>query len=391
MTKQQGPDTSAVNLSDRDLLRHSFYSQDPLQEPNLTLHLPDGVQMNAILSAYDHRTFKLPCARCGAARHYKGFVVELTNGQRTLLGNHCGALEFGDLWEQYSRIFRKSRDRQGLLKRCETLRPILPRLVELAVVWQGRLVLTKQAFRGFRDDFPKLCERLLDVAQKQDGRLVAEVETSKSGGDETSTVLETRHFGTLQGIEAFSVGKLTRRLEDARYSLVSANEVLKRDNLDDGSLENVVKNTGDAIDVLERVALAHNAVITFFSPDNLDQICSWIRGFPELETEYLNENGQLERVVVREKTIVDIQESVIYSLTRRAEKKDRRKFEQTLRMAKAAGKAGELVASSPKHFREQFRKRQGVRKISETVRLCPPKISQIEQITVSALHTILGN
>ena len=53
-----------------------------------------GVRMNGILAAYDHRAFRLPCAECGAARHFKGFVVELSDGHRTLLGSHCGVKLF---------------------------------------------------------------------------------------------------------------------------------------------------------------------------------------------------------------------------------------------------------------------------------------------------------
>lgn len=176
------------SISDQDLLRRSFFSSNPLEEPNLIHVVPRGIELVGILSAYEHRAFRLPCAECGAARHYKGFVVELANGKRALLGNHCGRRLFRDGWDAAGRIFHELVDRQALLRRREWFLPKLSVLIALAQNWSRRLAQPSALIQEARIRFPLLMDRLRERVERSDGILMTERYVAGPNGKRIETV-----------------------------------------------------------------------------------------------------------------------------------------------------------------------------------------------------------
>ena len=149
--------TSAPPLDDDALLARTFAVKEPLADPALVLELPPGVILGGILATYNHRKFKLPCAECGAARHYRGFLVELSDGRRTLVGHQCGAKAFGDAWAGHHTAFRGLSERRTLLRRAASLAAGWPALSALVGTWKPRLQAAPPPGRPLRRASPNWC------------------------------------------------------------------------------------------------------------------------------------------------------------------------------------------------------------------------------------------
>lgn len=113
--------TGVPPIADDILLKREFTAADPLTDPALVPEVPTAVTVTGILATYNHRKFKLPCAQCGAGQHHRGFLVDLSDGHRTLVGHHCGETVFGDAWAGHLTAFRALVDRQTRLRRAQTL------------------------------------------------------------------------------------------------------------------------------------------------------------------------------------------------------------------------------------------------------------------------------
>jgi len=280
-------------VSSADLLSRELFISSPLAEPNLVLQLPRGVGMSGILAAYDHRAFRLPCAECGAARHYKGYLVELSDGRRTLLGNRCGAKVFGNDWAVHHRQFRRLIDRQALLRRGADLLERLPALGRQAVEWSAVLDQSLEAFGAFEERFPAVTNALRMAVEKSDGWLEEDVSIAPVDGLPRAARVERRRLGRIAGRDAFRIRTLHRQVTRGVGNLLEAQKILTLPNLDDRTLERAVRGCGEAIEALLQAASVHNAVLEFLSTRNVRLIETWALCRPGFGAECLD--GRLAR------------------------------------------------------------------------------------------------
>ena len=320
---------SAPPPDDIALLARIFVVKEPLADPALVLGLSSGVTLGGILGTYNHRKFKLPCAECGAARHYRGFLVELSDGRRTLVGHHCGAKAFGDAWTGHHAAFRGLLDRQAMLRRAASLVAGWPALSALLAAWKPRLQASAAAWAAFEEGFPELVPALRVIAEKAGGVLES----------------ETGRLGTLLGRDAFEAAHLSRRLDALRNDLAGAVQTLSRNNLPDPPLRQTLRLAADVLARLRRVGTAHNAVLAFFSPDNVTLITTWVASIPVLADLYLRDGRLTRRFICRQEQAV-IEPLVVV----RAKRSPGKLAKRLIAKAQAEGWFNELPERHPRWF-----------------------------------------
>lgn len=120
-------------LSDEELLRISFTTDDPEHLYGLVEDVPAARGRPFVEFAYDFRGSKrsnIRCAHCRYPNHLAGFVIKTGDGTRFLCGNTCGAKIYGADFEGLHRDFTYARDRAADLRRVANLRNALPAFVE---------------------------------------------------------------------------------------------------------------------------------------------------------------------------------------------------------------------------------------------------------------------
>ena len=116
-------------LSDEELLRISFTTDDPENLEGLVLQVPSVKGRPFVEFAYDFRgsrRSKIRCAHCKYPNHLAGFVIKTDSGQRFLCGHLCGAKIYGADFAHLHKDFSHARDRAGYLRRVQGLREALP-------------------------------------------------------------------------------------------------------------------------------------------------------------------------------------------------------------------------------------------------------------------------
>jgi len=116
-------------LSDEELLRISFTTDDPQNLEGLVLQVPSVKGRPFVEFAYDFRgsrRSKIRCAHCKYPNHLAGFVIKTDSGQRFLCGHLCGAKIYGADFAHLHKDFSHARDRAGYLRRVQGLREALP-------------------------------------------------------------------------------------------------------------------------------------------------------------------------------------------------------------------------------------------------------------------------
>lgn len=108
---------------------------DPAALTGLLADLPKTNGAPTILGQYDESGSgrpKVRCAVCHRAVHFKGFLVEVPEVGRALLGNKCGKDHFGFDWEKDVQRFEAAADRQRVLVRLQEAVPFIEPLIDLA-------------------------------------------------------------------------------------------------------------------------------------------------------------------------------------------------------------------------------------------------------------------
>lgn len=176
--------TEHAFLSERDklLLVRKFDVPQPEALSGLVERLPDNVAMPTILFRYDvtpdggmrkkdARQF-VSCAHCHAARHWRGFVLELAEGPLALIGEDCGEEQFGIDFRRVESDFHTARNRQGDLQRLIEIRYLLlPLERELDMLRSSAAVGTFDAYMSGLRCFGKLRFALQQIAQQRHGLL----------------------------------------------------------------------------------------------------------------------------------------------------------------------------------------------------------------------------
>src|SRR5262245_59708309 len=124
--------------ADKLLLQRQFEAHDPELIEGLLYRLPPDAKISDILSSYDvtpdggiknkdKRPF-LHCAHCHTARHWRGFLIELENADKSLalIGEDCGEEQFGLDFRLVENRFNAARGRQGDLRRLIGIRALIP-------------------------------------------------------------------------------------------------------------------------------------------------------------------------------------------------------------------------------------------------------------------------
>jgi hypothetical protein len=357
--------TGTPPLDDDALLARTFAVKEPLADSALVLELPPGVTLGSILAAYNHRKFKLPCAKCCAARHYRGFLVELSNGRRTLVGHHCGAKAFGDSWNDHHTAFRGLVDRQAMVRRAAALVAGWSGFSTLLAGRKPCLRASTAAWAAFEDGFPELVLALRVVAEKADGVLE----------------LETGRLGTLLGREAFEAGSLSRRLDGLRDELANAIQNLSQKSLPDKTLRQTLRLAADVLTRLHRVGTAHNAVLAFLSPDNVSLITTWAASMPVLADLYLRDGRLTRRFICRQEQVVIEPLMVV-----RAKRNPGKLAKRLIAKAQAEGWFNELPERHPKWFVQErvSRSRRVINTAIEVVEV--PRINDPSPVDVSMIE-----
>lgn len=170
------------NISDRELLDRRFWlsaDEDPATLPNLLARVRTGETESLIFEhAYDRspppgvpRPF-VRCAHCGAARHYRGYVLRYPDSFGVLIGKDCGEASYDLWWTKNEAEFQDRVVRGATLQRMRTAVAMLPAIVaELqSIKSSGALDAAIQTAEQFRRRFPTGCEHLLGATN---GRFMA--------------------------------------------------------------------------------------------------------------------------------------------------------------------------------------------------------------------------
>lgn len=180
---QHGRELDFLSERDRLLLQRKFDVADPESLQGLVARLPDGAEMHDILFRYDvtpaggmknmARPF-VSCAHCHGARHWRGYVIELVDDSLALIGEDCGAKQFGIKFNQVESDFHADRSRQSDLRRLIELRQAIPGFVaELQEFRRAPEVIAYDAYMArLRRDARQLFLALRQLTTVGDGWLI---------------------------------------------------------------------------------------------------------------------------------------------------------------------------------------------------------------------------
>lgn len=167
-----------LSKDDLELLDHEFVVQNPLEIPNLVDRLPQDYDHPTIVAKYDLTTQRPPrlrCAHCGLARHWKGYILALPNGDHALLAErHCGREQFGLKWGSIENIFLRRETRQINLRRLIEVRRVFSDFKDEVLCLQVKSEVS--AFDDYMHDLGHKLGKLaksLGGGPRRDGRLDA--------------------------------------------------------------------------------------------------------------------------------------------------------------------------------------------------------------------------
>lgn len=174
---------SFLSKSDQELLERDLNTTDPTAFPGLSDELPKGVALRNILFRYDatpeggkkagHKEH-IPCAFGHGNMHWRGFGIELENGQRGLIGKDCGMKHFELNWQKLKVTFEALETRQKALLQLITLREKFPAAIsELKALNASPLVSAfDEYWKTMRHSFGKMSQALAKSVRSSQGRLM---------------------------------------------------------------------------------------------------------------------------------------------------------------------------------------------------------------------------
>ena len=328
---QKGASSSYVEqgwdaLSDDQLLRVQWSTDDPLALPNIQSTIPVDLGEFQIELAYDLSPddTPVPCAHCPQhQRHRHGFVLRDDRDRRYLLGSTCGPKAYGSDYRLASNARGQAKRRYDLLKRWITISADVPnRVTELAVIASspftrilrsGRQRLEQKAprtlarLRQLRPAGNDATLRLIQIHEERDrvaeealmetfidevraladlgltnrehNRRHAEIKERLGAGRPIIKIVEIDH-GVLRGAEwirsnecaATGLADAVARLRGlAAIGQVTQDKTTPR-------LSQIVKQAEADLERADQCAAAILAAKEFFEPRHLAAVCAWLNG-----------------------------------------------------------------------------------------------------------------
>jgi hypothetical protein len=176
------PPEEFLTSPDYLLMQREFDTRDPEGLPGLVDELPDGAVVHNIHYRYDmtpsggmrnlHLRPYIHCAHCKGAHHWRGFVIELTDGTMALLGKNCGEDQFGMDFRRVATDFHAALGLQSDLRRVMEIRAMLPACEsELDALRRGGAMPAFDAYMARLRGLGRLAVALQRIADEQDGVL----------------------------------------------------------------------------------------------------------------------------------------------------------------------------------------------------------------------------
>lgn len=321
-----------LSKEDLELLDHDFVVDNPLEISNLIERLPPDYDHPTIVAKYDltnQRPPRLRCAHCGLARHWKGYILSLPNGDHALLAErHCGRKQFGLKWASIENIFLRRETRQINLKRLIGVRRIFSEFKDEVVV-----LAAKPEFSAFDDYIYGLGHRLGKLARslgsgpRHDGKLDAvtyrrdpdaeerqarkwepdlfyDIDNPASDEDQRRAYRILADWidangkiykpvkvpiGFCAGFRILSLEKPSQLLKDAiaqLYVLETTFLAQTLDGISDGQLSSLLKSIREIIGKIETALGLLGELAKFTEPRNLLTISNWATRHEDIEGHY---------------------------------------------------------------------------------------------------------
>jgi hypothetical protein len=180
--RRRVPPEEFLTPPDYLLMQREFDTLDPEGLPGLVEKLPDGAAVHNIHYRYDvtpeggmrnrERRAFIHCAHCEAARHWRGFVIELTNGTMALVGEDCGEKQFGLDFRRVATDFHAALSLQSDLRRVIEIRAMLPACEsELDALRRCGAMPAFDAYMAALRRLGRLAAALQRIAEQHDGVL----------------------------------------------------------------------------------------------------------------------------------------------------------------------------------------------------------------------------
>jgi len=211
---------------------------DPETIPGLVYPLPADAELATLVQDYDTQRStgrKVRCSACSQHQfHYRGFVVELADGARALIGINCGEAHFGE--GEWKGMHARLRQKQDMAYFEARIAPTL-RQIEICyptlVAWReavGRLEV-RPLLQRVLPDFHRM---IVAACRENEGHLHRYryrrvVEQAANGTERLRKEVETIPYGTVPAPLAYLDGSLRKKLSDASEDLRVAKNLLLGD------------------------------------------------------------------------------------------------------------------------------------------------------------------
>ena len=203
-------------------------ADDPEAVDDLVYPIPPSVEVVNLAQNYDTSRTTGRRVRCGACAHHqwhnRGFVAELSDGRKALIGINCGEKHFGGdgQWQSMTAQLTRRQDQAYLATRIAPVREKIEVCYALLRDWSAPPTLRAYIERGL----PDFDERIVEACQRNEGYLDSHKRQPRivSGKYEIETV---RH-GKVPSPSGYVTGGGEHQAQRAMKELRAANQLLLR-------------------------------------------------------------------------------------------------------------------------------------------------------------------
>lgn len=261
-------------IDDRGLRTAQLLVEDPLLIPGVSEDRPDLTFSPVIVAEY-HLPNSHPALRCcycqSRTSHWNGFVVQFRPEKLHLIGSVCGPTQFNLQFGLAKRAHKDLLDRQGFLRRLDSIIARAPVVVEACndLLRSAELQRVESASSSLLSIQTDAMMRLRSLA-RNDGMLFENVRVR---GSQT----ERRQLGKLMGLGILEAQSLRMDIFALKRHLANFPSAAKIDT--DSRTNRQLRAILTATESLYSAALSAihtiNDAPNFFVQINLDRIVSW--------------------------------------------------------------------------------------------------------------------
>lgn len=267
-------------------LRAGVVISDPETEPGLIAQVPVDAKIVGGIGYNTKHTLgrKIPCRACPQRQpHYRGFLVELEDGSRGIVGIDCGERYFfeGGQWERMVAAHERRKEMvlyqersAGTVEKLDAIIPLIRRWAEDAAEFDGLI-------HQLDEHFPDVVEQLAAVA-RQGGVLSrpVQVETpyrDRKGNEAIRKSWVQQNIAALPARWLFAGPSLSGELGRVHIALTDAAEKLRHGE------QTLAVRAGAFADIrkanvrLRELHEAHAEALRFFEPKFVDVVAKWAR------------------------------------------------------------------------------------------------------------------